>query len=144
MSATVKLILELNSAEEIDASIRQVKFKPQTISTVNSLCLFHDIVTNWGIPNRIIIKNNSSIDLHLSRLLYQYQSERIRKPNLYQIKINGIDIDPDKTSRFKELKTLEGPYFDILNTFKPVLLKYNDTVEILVGFPKAHKATVQS
>ena len=62
MSATVKLILELNSAEEINASIRQVKFKPQTISSVNSLCLFHDTVTNWGIPNRIIITNNSSLE----------------------------------------------------------------------------------
>ena len=143
MSAIVEVVLELD-AININASIRQVKFKDQLVIAEGSTSVFYNAVTSWGLPNRIIIKNNSNDVLTIKRISYRFEDARSRKPNFYQIKINGIDIDADRTARFKALKTLDGPYFDLLNVFKPVILSQNDTAELVLGFPKVNRAIVQS
>ena len=77
MSAIVEVVLTLD-AININASIRQVKFKDQLVIAEGSTSVFYSAVTSWGLPNRIIIKNNSNDVLTIKRISYRFEDARSR------------------------------------------------------------------
>lgn len=137
MAVKTNILLDTSSDSNLYSfTLKHIKHTSLDLDAVGPCTFVFPTYSSWPVPGTFVI-DNISYPLTILKIRFSIPDILgIYQPRFYKVKLNGLDVDPDRTNRMTDLimrGDYDSAYFKLINIFSPITVQPGDILSIKLG-----------